>query len=103
MTASRTDLMPSISLEQFNDLFHFYALRRIARASAFYNEPVDICLSVPQMGAGDDVLLFQNVHQICERRNYGSVPRAHRIETIRIEQVWIHKHRGCHPQLLSSI
>jgi len=103
MTASRTDLMPSISLEQFNDHFHFHALPRVARASAFYNQPVDVCLSVPQMGASNDVLLFQNVDQFCERRNYGSVPRAHCIETIRIEQVWINKHRGCHPQFLSSI
>ena len=48
-----------------------------------------------------NVSLSRIVNQLRERRNYGSVPGTHFIETIRVEQVWINEHRACHPQFVS--
>ncbi len=55
------------------------------------------------MRGGFYASLIRSANQLCERRNYGSVPGSHLIEWIRIEQVWINEHRGCHPQFDSPV
>ena len=46
MASYSASMVPSISLEQIDDVSHFHEPPRFASASVFYNKPVNICLSL---------------------------------------------------------